>query len=51
MNNATSKSQRAQRAGTPGTPSPERDIIHSLRQPHPGEDGYLYPGQLKKASK
>ena len=58
MNNATSKSQLAQRAGTSGTLSPERHIIHFLRQPRPREGwrtqtpgGYLYPGLLKKTSK
>lgn len=58
MNNATSKSQLAQWEGTSGTLSPERHIIHFLRQPHPREgwrtrapDGYLYPGLLKKTSK
>lgn len=35
MNNATSKSQLAQQAGTPGTASPERHIIRFLRQPCP----------------
>lgn len=58
MNNATGKSQLAQRVGTSGTPSPERHIIQFLRQPCPREgwrtwapDGYLCPGLLKKTSK
>jgi len=58
MNNATSKSQLAQRAGTPVTLSPKRHIIHFLRHSYPREswrtqvpDGYLYPGLLKKTSK
>lgn len=58
MNNATSKSQLAQRAGTSGTLSPECHIICFLCQPDPREgwrtwapDGYLYPGVLNKTSK
>lgn len=58
MNNATHKSQLTQRAGTSGTRSPARHIIHFLSQPCPKEGwrtwipgGYLYHELLEKTPK